>query len=132
VAREHNRPASRVSRDYLEGTQRVPTYRTWATISSSFSRHSGRRAELALTKEPNVTPSRRLHKHDARRTEQTQEILLRGTILRLLPLFLNQLRSDFVCILPILPDLHHLRVFVPLKHPGSETFWGPLENIRSE
>jgi len=47
VACDHNRPAPWVSRSYLDGPL---SYRTWAIISSSFSRHSGRRAELDLTK----------------------------------------------------------------------------------
>jgi len=114
MAREHNCPALRVSRDCLNKKRQILAYRTWATISSSFSRHSGRRAELASTKEVNVTPNRRLHEGDARRTEQTQEILLRGTILQLLPLLLNQPRSYFVRTLPVLPNVHHPRTLVPL------------------
>ena len=62
MAREHNCPAPRVSTDHLNEKRQILAYRTWATISSSFSRHSGRRAELALTEEANIIPYSKLHK----------------------------------------------------------------------
>jgi len=50
VAREHYRPALWISRKYLDERPQISSYRTWAIISPSLSRHSGRREELALTK----------------------------------------------------------------------------------
>ena len=101
-------------------------------ISSSFSRHSGRRAEPALTKQLKVTPRTKVYKEDIRRTEQTEDIPSGGTILQLLPLLPDQLRRDFVRIFPILPGVYHSRTLVPLKHPGSEAPWGPPEGIHHE
>ena len=55
VSRYHDCPALWMSGGHLDGRRRISSYRTWATISSLLSRHSGRSAELALTK-LNVTP----------------------------------------------------------------------------
>ena len=129
VACQHNCPTPWVSRSYLDGGL---SYRTWAIISSSFSRHSGRRAELALTKQLGVTPCVRFRKGDTGRTEQTEEIPSRGTVLQLLSLLLDQLPRDFVRICPILPKFHHPRTLVSLGNPCGEALWGPSESVNDE
>ena len=64
-----------------------------------------------------------------RRTEQTKQILSRGTPLELLPFLLDQFRSDLVRIRPVRSEVHHPWTFVPLKYPGSETGRGPLKRF---
>lgn len=73
-----------------------------------------------------------MHTGNARRTEQTEEILSRGAILQLLSLFLNQLYSDFVSIRPVLSKALHPRTLVPLKNPVSESPRGPLHEVENE
>ena len=60
VACEHNRPGSPMKRGYY--SSHILSHRTWGTISSSFSRQSGRRAEFALTEGAKVVPSAVLYK----------------------------------------------------------------------
>jgi len=132
MAREHNCPEPRVNRNYLDGGRRMLSYRTCGIISSSSSRHSGRRAEPASTKQLSVTPRTEFHEWDAGRTEQTEEVPSRGTILQLLPLLLDQLRRDLVRKFPILPEVDHPRTLVSFKHPCGGTLWGPPEGIHYE
>ena len=110
----------------------MSAYRTWATISLSCIRKSGRRARFALTEEPNIVSYATLHQGNTRRTEQTQEILSGDTILQLLPLILDQLSGNFVCIGPVLSNVHHPGTFILLKKPGEETLRGPLQGVHHE
>ena len=95
-------------------------YRNWAAISSSCSRQSGRGAEFALTEGMYVMLRDELRgtRSSAKLTKQAQEILSGSTILQLLSLVLDQLRSDFMSMRPVLPELHYPRTFIPLHHPG--------------
>ena len=85
-----------------------------------------------MTEELNVVPCIKLREGNARRTEQTEEILPRGAIPKFLPLFLDQLRGDLMRILPVLSKVHHSRAFTLVNDPGGETCWSPLKGIQHE
>ena len=65
-------------------------------------------------------------------TKQTQEILSGSTILQLLSLVLDQLRSNFTRICSVLPESCHPWTLVPLHHPGHEALRGKPEYIYRE
>lgn len=85
-----------------------------------------------MTEELNVVPWIKLREGNARRTEQTEEILPRGAIPKLLPLFPDQLRGNLMRILPVFSKVHHSRAFAFVNNPGGETCRSPLKGIQHE
>ena len=100
--------------------------------SSSVSRKSCRVAEFALTRRRNVGPRIDHQRNNTGRTEQTQKIFLRGTVLWLPSLLFDELRGDFVHICPVLSESRNRWAFVSLHHPGKETIRGKLESFHRE
>ena len=85
-----------------------------------------------MTNKTSVTIPIEPREDKARRTEQTQEISSRSSILHLLLLFLNKLPGDFVGIRPVLSKVHHPRVLGPLEKPRDDALRGVPESVYHE
>ena len=102
------------------------SHRTWATTSSLVNRQSGRKAEFALTTELNVKPRAELRGGNAGRTERAQDIFFWSTILQLFFRVLDELRSYFMHIRPILSKSRNSWTLVPFHRPTDESLWCKL------
>ena len=64
-----------------------------------------------------------------KRTQQTHEILSRGSGLQLFPLRIDQYSGDAMGLVPVLPELDLSRGLTPFKIPGEDAAREPLHGI---